>query len=344
MSDKSNVRPNKKPRVMSGMRTTAQLHIGNYYGALKNWIELQKEYECFFGAMDWHAMTDTFNKTKDVSQFTRDIIAEWIAWGIDPEKHTVFVQSLVPEHLELNMMLANITPMGWLERVTTWKDAEEELKQKDAHNLGRFGYPVLQTADIVIYGGALVPVGKDQVAHLEISRELVRKFNRLYKTKIPQPKPLLTETPHIVGTDGRKMSKSYGNVLPLTAEPKKIEKICKKMVTDPQRVRREDPGEPEKCPVYSFHKLYSDVEDLDWVVKGCKSAGIGCGDCKLRLAANINEKCQPAYERKKELLNKPKELDSMIVEGSLKARREAQITLRHCREAMGFSDFTPWDL
>tara|TARA_B100001248_G_scaffold262724_1_gene261614 strand:- start:4746 stop:5762 length:1017 start_codon:yes stop_codon:yes gene_type:complete len=332
----------KQPRVMSGMRTTQSLHIGNYFGALKNWLELQKQYECFFGAMDWHAMTNAYKKPKEIDEYTKDIIADWIAWGLDPEKNVIFIQSMVPEHLELSMIFANLTPMGWLERVTTWKDAKEELQQSDAYNLGRFSYPVLQTADISIYQASLVPVGKDQVAHLEISREIVRRFNRLYKAKLPEPKPLLTETPLITGTDGRKMSKSYGNVLPLTAEPKKIEKLCKKMVTDPQRVTREDPGNPEVCPVYDFHKLYSTNEDLQWVMKGCTTAGIGCGDCKLKLAANINEKMADALAKKKDLLKDSRKLDSIIVEGSRRARTEAQKTLAYVREMMGFSDYSPW--
>lgn len=329
-------------RVMSGMRTTGQLHIGNYYGALKNWLALQEKYECFFGAMDWHAMTDAYKKTKEIKAYTRDIIAEWIAWGIDPKKSTLFVQSMVPEHLEIQMIFANLTPMGWLERVNTWKDQEEELKQNDAHNLGRFSYPVLQTADIAIYKGSLVPVGKDQVAHLEVSREIIRRFNRLYKGKLPEPKPLLTESPLLIGTDGRKMSKSYNNYMPLTEEPKKVEKICKKMVTDPQRVRREDKGNPDVCPVYSFHKLYSSQEDLDWVWQGCTTAGIGCGDCKLKLSANINKKMAEPLAKKKDLLKDSSKLDSIIIEGCQKARLEAKKTLREIREKMDFSNFSPW--
>jgi tryptophanyl-tRNA synthetase len=331
-----------KPRVMSGMRTTGKLHIGNYYGALQNWLELQHQYECFFGAMDWHAMTNAYKTPKEVNENTRDIIAEWIAWGIDPDKNTIFVQSLVPEHLEFHMIFSNLTPMGWLERVTTWKDEEEQLKQVDAHNLGRFAYPVLQTADIAAYKGILVPVGKDQVAHLELSREIIRRFNHLYKGKVPEPKPLLTESPTLPGLDGRKMSKSYNNTMPLTAEPKEIEALTKKMMTDPARVRREDPGDPFICPVFSFHKLYSSEEDQKWVIQGCTTAGIGCGDCKMKLAANINEKMREPLAKKKDLLNNPKRLDSIIVEGSRKARVEAQKNLTYCRDLMGFSSFSPW--
>jgi tryptophanyl-tRNA synthetase len=325
-----------KTRVMSGMRPTAKLQIGNYFGALKNWLALQKDNECFFGVVDWHAMTDAYKKPAEVNELVRDFVAEWVAWGIDPEKHTIFVQSRVPEHIELNTMFANITPMGWLERVTTWKDQEEELKQKDAYNLGRFAYPVLQAADIALYKGQKVPVGQDQIPHLELSREIIRRFNHLYGLKIPEPEQLLTSTPYIVGIDGRKMSKSYGNVVPLTAEPAEIEALTKKMVTDPARVRRNDPGSPEKSTVGQFHKLFSSFDDLKWVEHGCTTAGIGCGECKALLATNINKFMKEPLERKKELLNDPKRLDSIIIDGSEKARRVAQETMREIRDAMGF--------
>lgn len=342
MSETQNNAPAKNLRVMSGMRTTGSLHIGNYFGALKNWLELQNQYECFFGAMDWHGMTNAYKNTKDISGFTKDIIAEWLAWGLDSEKNVIFVQSLVPEHLELFMIYANLTPMGWLDRVTTWKDNEEELKQADAHNLGRFAYPVLQAADIAIYRGALVPVGKDQVAHLELAREIVRRANSLYKIKIPEPKALLTETPVLPGSDGRKMSKSYGNVVPLSAEPKEIEKMCKKMLTDSKRVRREDAGEPNDCSVYSFHKLYSSAQDLEWVEQGCRSAGIGCGDCKNRLAENMNSLMAEPLRKKKELIQDTDRLNAVIARGCDRARAEADKTLQIYRKAMAFSETSPW--
>lgn len=327
---------NKRKRVMSGMRATGETHIGHYFGAFKNWLHLQRDYECFFGIMDWHAMTSVYKKTSEVDPVIRDMAAEWIAWGIDHENHTLFIQSQVPEHIELFMILANLTPMGWLERVPTWKDAEEEAKKNDTHNLGRFAYPVLQTADIAVYQGEFVPVGKDQVAHLEVAREIVRRFNHIYKAKIPEPKPLLTEVPLVPGLDGRKMSNSYKNYIPLTTEPKKLQKAVNKMVTDPQRVRREDPGEPTNCTVYSFHKLLSSAEDLGWVEEGCRSAGIGCGDCKLRLGNNINNLCEEPREKKKELLNNPKQLDSILAEGCHKARQEAQKNIQYIREKMKF--------
>ena len=324
------------PRVMSGIRVTGPLHIGNYWGALSNFVKLQDEgaHDCFFGAMDWHGMTSAYRKTEEVDAWTRSMMAEFIAWGLDPEKSTLFVQSRVPEHLEVFMILANLTPMGWLERVTTWKDAEEEMKETDTHNLGRFAYPVLQTADILVYRGNKVPIGKDQVAHLEISREIIRRFNHIYKAKMPEPVPLFTETPVLPGFDGRKMSKSYGNTLLLTEEEKDLKKKVNQMVTDPHRVHRNDPGEPTLCSVYTYHKLYSSAEDLVWVETGCRSAGIGCGDCKGRLFQNIEKITKGPREKKKDLLNNPDQLDSIIRTGCDKARSEAQKTLKMIRTAM----------
>jgi tryptophanyl-tRNA synthetase len=324
----------EKIRVMSGTRATGRLHIGHYFGALKNWIELQKSYECFFGVMDWHGMTTAYKKVDEIPAWNRDIFAELLAWGIDPEKSTVFVQSMVPEHLELFFIFANLTPMGWLERVPTWKDAEEEARANDTHNLGRFSYPVLQAADIAMYRANRVPVGQDQVSHLELSREIVRRFNHLYKGKLPEPQALLTETPLVPGLDGRKMSKSYGNGLDLTEDEKAMGKKIRAMPTDPRRVKREDPGEPTVCNVYHFHKLFSSSEDQAWVEAGCRSAGIGCGDCKGKLAENINNLVKEPREKKKELLNQPERLDSIILDGVNRARKEAQLTLKIVKQTM----------
>lgn len=324
-------------RVMSGMRPTGPLHMGHYFGVLRNWIQLQDQYTCFFGAMDWHAQMSKYKTSQDVDHMSRDYIAEWIAWGLDPNKCTIYVQSLVPETLELTMTFALLTPMGWLERVNTWKDAIEEMKATDTHTLGRFSYPVLQTADIAILQGSLVPIGKDQVSHLEISREIVRRFNGLYKAKLPEPQPLLTEQAMLTGTDGRKMSNSYGNFVPLTEDAKPLEKRIKQMTTDPQRVRREDPGNPEVCPVYTYHKLFSTSEDLQWVVQGCTTAGIGCGDCKAKLFQNINRMVEKPREVKKELLHNPERLDAIILDGVKRVRDEAQKTLKLIRSAMKFT-------
>lgn len=324
-----------KTRVMSGARVTGELHIGNYWGAIKNWIQLQDQYDCYFGIMDWHGMTTAYKKSNEISPLTREMYAEILAWGIDPNKSTLFIQSHVPQHLELFMIFANLTPLGWLERVNTWKDAEEEAKQNDTHNLGRFAYPVLQAADIALYQGVLVPVGQDQVSHLEITREIIRRFNHLYKGKLPEPKPLLTEIPLLPGFDGRKMSKSYGNTFLLTEKDEKsLKKKVNQMVTDSQRVKREDVGEPSRCSVYTYHKLYSSKEDLEWVETGCRSAGIGCGDCKAKLAFNIEKITAEPREKKAQLLSNHNELDKIIQESCERAQHIAQKTLETVRSNM----------
>ncbi|MBX9765695.1 MAG: tryptophan--tRNA ligase [Bdellovibrionales bacterium] len=334
MENKEKVQPPK--RVMSGMRTTGALHMGHYFGVIRNWIQLQDQYACYFGAMDWHAMTDAYRESDKIDDYTRTIIAEWIAFGIDPKKSTIFIQSRVPEVLELTMIFTNLTPMGWLDRVTTWKDSEEELKAKDAHNLGRFAYPVLQTADIALFLGDLVPIGQDQVPHLELSREIVRRFNHIYKGRLPEPQPMFTETPLVPGTDGRKMSKSYGNVLPLIESQKDLKNRLMKMQTDPARVKRTDPGDPDKCPVYTYHKLFSTEEDRVWVRAGCTTAAIGCGDCKGRLFERVDVVQANARQKKDDLLNNPAQLDQIIDEGCQKARSEAQKTLVRVRQWMSF--------
>jgi tryptophanyl-tRNA synthetase len=326
---------NSKKRLMSGMRATGELHIGHYFGALKNWVDLQDQYQCFFGVMDLHGMTTAYKQTQNVKQWSRTLYAEFLAWGIDPEKSVLFLQSEIKQHLELFFFLANLTPMGWLERVPTWKDAEEEAKATDTHNLGRFSYPVLQAADIALYKGMVVPVGQDQVAHLELTREIIRRLNKLYQLSIPEPKPLLTEMPLVLGLDGRKMSKSYGNVLGLTEEPATLRKKIRTMPTDPARVRRDDVGEPTKCTVYTYHKLFSSDSDRKWVEEGCRSAGIGCGDCKERLFERMDSFMQPARLKKREVLNDSGYLDQIIKIGNQKAEAEAHRTLNEIKTGMG---------
>lgn len=311
------------------------MHIGHYWGALRNWIALQDQYECFFGAMDWHGMTSEYKTVAQVEAWTKEQIVEYIAIGLDPSKCTLFIQSQIPETLELFMIFANLTPMGWLERVNTWKDSEAENIQKDTHNLGRFAYPALQTADISLYFANRVPVGQDQISHLEISREIVRRFNHIYKAKMPEPQHLLTDTPLLPGLDGRKMSSSYGNgILLIEDTEKSLKKKVNLMVTDPARVRREDPGEPTKCTVYGYHKLYSSADQLKWVEEGCRTAGIGCGDCKQCLFENIEKVTMGPREKKKELLNNPKELDAIIDAGCQRARTVAQENLKQIRQWM----------
>ncbi len=322
---------------MSGMRPTGSLHFGNYFGALKHWVDLQDKYTCFFGSVDWHAMTDTYKSPEKIPENIRIMFAEWIAWGIDPNKSVLFIQSKVPEHLELLIIFANLTPMGWLERVPTWKDAIDELKLNDTYNLGRFAYPVLQAADIALYNGEIVPVGQDQVAHIELAREIIRRFNRIYNTNIlKEPKALLTKTPLLLGIDGKKMSKSKNNVFPLLTEVSEVKKLCNKMLTDPQRARREDKGNPNVCSVFHFHKLFSSKEDLSWAFEGCTTAGIGCGECKAKLADNINHKMAEPLETKKKLLEKPKALDEIINDGCFRAKRVAQETLNKVYKVMSF--------
>ena len=326
-----------KKRVMSGMRTSGSLHVGNYFGALKNWIEIQDKYECFFGVMDWHAMTDSYRETDKIDHNIRTMISELIAMGIDYEKSTLFIQSRVPEHLELLVIFSNLTPMGWLERVTTWKDSITELKAKDAHNLGRFFYPVLQTADIALYKGELVPVGQDQIPHLELSRQIIRRFNKIYNTNIlKEPKAIHTSTPLLLGIDGKKMSKSKNNFFPLLPDESELKKLVNNMVTDPQRVYRKDPGNPDVCSVFSFHKLFSKNDDINEVNIECRRAGIGCKDCKLKLSNNINIFINKPRQIKKQLL-KDNLLDDIIIEGSIKARNVAKQTLKEVKSAMKFS-------
>lgn len=323
-----------RDRLMTGVRVTGPLHIGHYWGTMKNWAQFQNDYECFFGVMDWHGMTSAYKISSQIPGWSEEMVAEYIAWGLDPEKSTIFIQSQIPEHLELYMIFANLTPMGWLERVPTWKDAEAEAKQSDTHNLGRFAYPVLQAADIAIYRGKKVPVGADQVSHLELSREIIRRFNHLYKAKLTEPTAILTETPSIPGLDGRKMSKSYSNFVLLTEDSEKaLKKKVNAMVTDPQRVHRDDPGDPQKCSVYGYHKLYSQG-DLVWVEEGCRSAGIGCGDCKAKLSENIEKISAGPRSIKHDLLTDRKKLREIIHLGNEKARKEARKTLELIRSSM----------
>jgi len=335
--EKNQAKPPAGSLIMSGMRSTGRLHIGNYFGALKNWLELQEEYTGVYGVMDWHAMTSAYKTPHEIGRHIREMVAEWIGWGLDPKKNTIFVQSSVPEHIELFMFFMMLTPMSWAERVPTWKDAEEEAKASDTHNIGRFAYPILQAADIAIYRGTHVPIGQDQIPHLELSRDVIRRFNFLYGGNLPEPKPIFTETPTLPGTDGRKMSKSYGNTFLLTQEPSEVTKTLRAMPTDPARVRRDDKGEPTKCPVYAFHRIFSNASDLVWVEEGCRTAGIGCGDCKKKLAENINGLMAKPLEKKKELLQNPDLLDSIIADGCQRARAQARETLDQVKSWTGFA-------
>ena len=402
-----------KSRVLSGMRPTGRLHIGHYFGALANWVRLQSDpaYECFYFIADWHALTSDYADTSAIAENTLQIMIDYLAARLDPAKSVIFQQSVIPEHAELHLLLSMVTPLGWLERVPTYKEALENVKNKDLHNYGFLGYPVLQTADIVIYGKPdaplLVPVGEDQVSHVEVSREIVRRFDtcyafemkpELFKTAssvmsvfadlgitlptlsptptrediivashilgsqaleegarnfikrlsepnkqfftirevLREPEVMLTNTPRIPGTDGRKMSKSYGNAITLSETDEEIRKKTKVMVTDPARKRRADPGNPEVCPVYDWHKLFSaeDPGRLEWVRQGCTTAGIGCIECKDAMATNLIKWIAPVRERRVEYEQNPKRVLEILDEGSKKARAVAQGTMERVREAV----------
>jgi tryptophanyl-tRNA synthetase len=326
-----------KKRIVSGMRPTGKLHLGNYEGALRNWVRLQSEFECFYFVADWHALTSDYADTSEIRQNTLDMAIDWLAAGLDPNTSTILIQSLVPSHAELHLLLSNITPLGWLERVPTYKEQRENIKDKDLGNYAFLGYPVLMASDILIYKGNFVPVGKDQVAHLEITREIARRFNHFYGEVFPEPQPLLTESPVLPGLDGRKMSKSYNNYIQLSEDPKSVRARIKTMVTDPARVRRTDPGNPDLCPVYDYHKLYSSTETLEKVNVGCRTAGIGCIECKGWMADNILKVLEPIQLKRKEFENRPDEVKDILIEGSRKAREESGQVMAEVRDAIKIS-------
>lgn len=324
-----------KERVLSGMQASGMLHLGNLVGALSNWVKLQDTYDCFYFVADWHALTTGYAETSSIKEYTKDIIINFLAAGIDPEKCTIFLQSRVLEHAELHLLLSMITPIGWLERVPTYKEKQEEIRDRDLSTYGFLGYPLLQTADIIIYRAKYVPVGIDQVPHLEISREIARRFNYLYKEIFPEPEALLTEFPKVVGVDGRKMSKSYDNAIFLSDSPEDVDKKIMTMVTDPARVKRTDPGNPERSPVYHLHKIFSSKEEIEEVAAGCATAGIGCIDCKRILLKNIFRVLEPIWKRRNELINNPDILYDIVKSGSEKAKKTAGETMQLVREAIG---------
>ncbi len=396
-------------RVLSGMRPTGSLHLGHYHGVLKNWVKLQHEYECFFFVADWHALTTHYEDPRVIEQSVWDMVIDWLAAGINPGSVTLFVQSRVPEHAELHLLLSMMTPLGWLERVPTYKDQIEQLKEKDLATYGFLGYPLLQSADILIYRAGLVPVGADQVSHIELTREVARRFNYLYgrepgfeelveqaiqkmgkknaklyrslltkyqeqgddnaletahalvreqqnitlrdkdrlhgylegggKVILPEPQPLLTPEAKMPGLDGRKMSKSYHNTITLRDSEDEVSAKIRTMPTDPARVRRTDPGDPEKCPVWQWHLVYSDNARREWVQEGCKSAGIGCLDCKKPLIEAVQEELKPISIRARDYASNPDLVKTIVAEGCEKARESARSTLVEVRDAMGLGYF-----
>lgn len=319
--------------VLSGMRTTGKIHLGNYFGALKNWIDLQDRYRCFYMAADWHALTSDYADTSQIADNTIEMVTDWIAAGLDPQRSVIFVQSMVPEHAELHLLFSMITPLGWLERVPTYKEQVQQIENKDLSNYGFLGYPVLQAVDIAIYRAHFVPVGEDQASHLELSREIVRRFNGLYGEIFPEPKALFTPTPKVPGIDGRKMSKSYGNAINLSDPADVVLQKCKQMFTDPQRVTRKDPGRPEVCNLYEFHKLMSPQDVQERVYHQCKAAEIGCVDDKKLLAEIINGFLEPMREKRRELDRGT--VYDILLDGSRRARKTAKETMERVREAIG---------
>jgi tryptophanyl-tRNA synthetase len=403
----NSVVPAQHARVLSGMRPTGRLHLGHYHGVLKNWVELQHEYECFFFVADWHALTTHYEDPSIIPDSVWDMVVDWLAAGVNHGEAKLFIQSLVPEHAEFHLLLSMITPLGWLERVPSYKDQQEKLKEKDLATYGFLGYPLLQAADILMYKAGMVPVGEDQVAHVELTREVARRFNHIYGREagfeemseaalkkmgkksaklyhryrkayqeqgdqealqaaqallesqqnitvndrerlfgylegsgriiLPEPNPLLTKASKMPGLDGQKMSKSYGNTIALRDEPEVVEKALRTMPTDTNRVRRTDPGDPARCPVWQFHEVYSSDEVRDWVQQGCKSAGIGCIECKQPVIDAVLNELRPIQERAQDFESEPELVRNIIEEGCEAARDMAQDTMAEVRQAMSLN-------
>jgi len=323
-----------KKRVLSGIQPTGKLHLGNLIGALENWVTMQDKYECFFFIADLHALTTMYDNPGNFKADTIDVAIDLISVGLDPEKCTIFVQSDLPEHSELHLIFSMITPLPWLERVPTYKSKIEELKEKDLGTYGFLGYPVLQAADILIYKADLVPVGQDQLPHLELTREIGRRFNFLYKEVFPIPKEVMTEVPVLPGIDGRKMSKSYGNTIAISDPPGTVKKKISEMITDPARVKRSDKGHPDVCAAYAYHKIFNKSAAPD-VAKKCKAAEIGCVECKKNLADIMVDYLAPIHAKRKEIENNPGKIKDILESGKEKARKIASATLAEAKQVMG---------
>lgn len=324
-----------KKSLMSGMRPTGELHLGNYLGALENWVKLQEDYNCYFSIVDWHALTTAYKEAEYLSDRVFDMTCDWLAAGLDPNKCSIFRQSEIKEIAELHLLFSMIIPLSWLERVPTYKDQLQQLKEKDINTYGFLGYPLLQSADILICQAEAVPVGEDQVPHIELTREVGRRFNHLYQKEIfKDPLALLTENKVLPGLDNRKMSKSYGNYIPLAADPKTVIKKVKSMVTDPNRLRKDDPGNPEVCSVFAYHKIFNTIELTD-IEKNCRQGTIGCADCKNKLASKLNILIEPIYNRKQELVNNKTYVYEVLDLGAEKTRAVAVNTLKQVRDVMG---------
>ncbi len=323
-----------KKRILSGMRPTGPLHLGNLHGALLNWISMQDEYDCFYFIADWHALTSDYENTSMISEYTREMIIDWLSAGLSPDKSTMFIQSRIKEHSELFLILSMITPVPWLERNPTYKDQIVQLSNKDLSTFGFLGYPVLQAADIIMYKPSGVPVGMDQVPHVEITREIARRFNYLYGEVFPEPEAILTKTPKILGLDRRKMSKSYNNAIFLSDKPDVISSKVSIMITDPQRARKTDPGDPDVCNVFEFHKIYTDQETRNDISPKCRKAEIGCVECKKIMARNLSKALEPIREKREYYEAHPALVDEIIADGILKARKVAERTMEEVRASV----------
>jgi tryptophanyl-tRNA synthetase len=324
----------QKKRILSGMRPTGPLHLGNLLGALANWVNMQDEYDCFFFIADWHALTSDYDNTEPIEEYKNEIMIDWLSAGLTPEKSTLFVQSRVREHAELFLILSMITPVPWLERNPTYKEQIGQLSNKDLSTFGFLGYPVLQAADIIMYKPYGVPVGVDQAPHVEITREIARRFNFFYGNVFPEPEVILTQTPKILGTDRRKMSKSYDNAIFLSDSPETISTKVAGMITDPQRARRSDPGNPDVCNVYDFHKLYTPPEIVAEIDQQCRTAKIGCVDCKKIMAQHLITALEPIREKRAYYEQRPQEVEEIMIEGSNKASLTARQTMEGVRAAI----------
>jgi tryptophanyl-tRNA synthetase len=332
--------PKSRRRVLSGMRPTGKLHLGNYVGALDNWVRMQDEYQCFFMVADWHALTTDYADTSCIKENSLDVVLDFLAAGLDREKSVIFIQSHVPAHAELHLLFSMITPLGWLERVPSYKEQQENIKGKDLGMYGFLGYPCLQAADILLYKADVVPVGEDQVAHVELTREIARRFNGFYgksRDVFPEPQALLTPAAKLPGTDGRKMSKSYGNTILLTDPEPVVRQKLKTMVTDPARVRRTDAGNPDVCPVGDLHKIFSSKDTIAKVNEGCRSAGIGCIECKSWAADALVRLLNPMQERRRKFEENPALAWDILEDGTNRARKAAGETMNEVRAAMGMS-------
>jgi tryptophanyl-tRNA synthetase len=320
--------------VMSGMRPTGRLHMGNMMGALTNWVKLQDDYDCFFVVVDWHALTTGYENTQDIKENIRQMVIDWISVGLDPEKCNIFVQSHVKQHAELHLLLSMIAPLSWLERCPTYKEQLRQLESKEINTYGFLGYPVLMATDILIYKADKVPVGKDQEAHIELTREIARRFNYIYEPVFPEPSALYTEFMVLPGIDGRKMSKSYDNYIEISAGPEIIKQKVRMMITDPARIRKNDPGHPDVCNVYAFYKVFDEQTNVQELKDVCEKGQIGCVECKKKLTSLIIDKMEPIHRKRKELEKNPIIIDEILNNGAKRARLVAEGTLEEVREAM----------